>query len=209
VTVEIFENSDLLQSIIVASSSAILAVIAAYSMIESKKLRVATERMIAKAAEPIFAIEPDRYNENNNFEELFLVNYGPPASNIKVHCNWGQDLNVNETSKTFYIISLARDTYAKLELPIAEISRAGMKLNISADCLDSSGKKYSTVLAVDFGSPLKIKDSFAFQTSYWAVISGSLESIKQAVAAKQDKAMPDNQVEPETKKGKGISAKRK
>lgn len=129
----------------VAVGTIALAAVTFGFLIETRKIRIASQR-------PSFAIEPVIYDEHNNVKAVNLVNHGQTASNIKAVCMWGEKLETQVgAGNTHYILSLARDSRAVLEIPISEIISKGQVLKIEITCKDVADRNYKAIIRTDFG----------------------------------------------------------
>jgi hypothetical protein len=185
---------------VVLGATVVLAIITGLYMRETRKMRKATENMVAEAAntrkasqQPIFAVQPSNYlgvlNEppGENFRKLNLVNHGAPATDIIAEYAWLDQEGGGGSSRTTYIISLAKDGYAALDIPeleVVKIVKQRQFLQVKIKCKDAAGNDYSKVITNGLD---KIRDKnikIAYQNNNWQIIYDALDRIYHTLNTK-------------------------
>ncbi|AIF84153.1 hypothetical protein NTE_02098 [Candidatus Nitrososphaera evergladensis SR1] len=147
----------------------VLAIVAFFSLRESKKLRI-------EAQLPNFAVEPAQ-QFGDRMLRLNLVNNGQGASGIMARCNWGKDLYTLTNSKSTYILSLAKGGYAGLDVPIDQIKLNGEILKIMLECKDSSGQDYTAEVLLDFNKIQGSGITIAYQNNYFLTLYDAIKGV--------------------------------
>lgn len=170
-------------AIVVTVATAVLAVITLFYMLETRRLRITTDNMLKTSQQPSFALEPSQYLSSigeipgEKFLRLNLVNHGQTATDIIARCIWLPDSNSAGSSKDFYVISLAKDGYAGLDVPVEEIVRDRLLLKIEIKCKDAGGNDYSTVITNGLDKIRGTNTKMAYQNNYWFTIYDALDRI--------------------------------
>jgi hypothetical protein len=139
---------------------------------ESKKART----------EPIFALEPARYLTGMNeapgekFLQLHLVNHGAPATDITAEIGWFDHKGSAGSSRTFYILSLAKDAYAELSLDqhLDKITGERLYLRVKINCINAAGKPCEKIITNGLDKIRGTSIKIAAQYSYWRQVIDAL-----------------------------------
>lgn len=179
-------SPDLL-AIAVASAAIVLAIITLFYMLETRKMRLATEKMVKASQQPSFALEPNDYlgilgqKNSDNFTMLYLVNHGATATDITARCMWLDSENSGGSSKTFYILSLAKHGYAALDVPVQAIVSQRKFIKVEITCKDAAGEPYHAFVTNGLDKIRGTDTTMAYQNSIWFAIYDALNKISQKV----------------------------
>lgn len=160
-------DSTIVSAIIVGVPTAILAGITYKYMVETKRIREATQL-------PNFSIEPATYLVGGSFIFLNLVNSGRSATNIDVECSWGKTNHLDH-SKRFHVISLSTNGRANLDVPMTDIMKEKYCLKVDITCKDITMKEYKTSFDFNFD---RIDSELAYQHDPLERIAQALSEIK-------------------------------
>ena len=147
-----------------------------------------TANMRRAMQQPSFAVEPTAYDlgyaeksPGEKFTQLNLVNHGATATDITAKCTWqDSESGGGGGTQTFYIISLARDGYAGLEIPAEHLERIILQkqfLTIEITCNDAAGNAYSVVITNGLDKIRGTKIKLAYQNNNWKTIYAALNNI--------------------------------
>jgi hypothetical protein len=204
-TVTLQESGPDWATIVLMFTTVALAVITSLYMLETRRLRRETAQMVVEtrsmaeetkkariqAQLPIFAVEPGDFlwllgeSMPRDFSKLNLVNHGQTATDITVECSWLENAESAGSGRTFYILSLARNGFARLDLPTEEIVRKSLLLRVRIKCKDASGKDYETVITNGFDKIKGTSTKIAYQNNYWLMLYGVIKEVKEILRSKR------------------------
>jgi hypothetical protein len=164
-------------TIALAGATFVLALFTWRVLNETKKART----------EPIFALEPAGYltgvNEapGEKFLQLRLVNHGAPATDMKAEIGWFENEKSSGSSRTFYILSLAKDGYAELYLAehLNKITSEKLYIKVTINCKDAAGKDCQKIITNGLDKIRGTSIKMASQYSYWQRLVDALNHIAQ------------------------------
>ena len=91
----------------------------------------------------------------------------------------GLSENGGGSSQTFYIISLAKNGYAGLDVPVEKIVSGHKFIKVEINCKDASGEPYHAVITNGLD---KIQDTgakLAYQNNVWFTIYDAINRISR------------------------------
>jgi hypothetical protein len=168
-----FTDSVFLATIVLAAVTGVLVLITYFYLRETKLIRLAGQL-------PSFAIEPADW-ESSGAADLNLVNHGQTASNIFARCDWTKSFDLGGSSRTFFIMSLAKDGFAGLDVPYPVIIEEGLILKIQIECKDAAGNNYHTTILNDYAKIKGSSTTMAYQNNYNQSVHVALQDIKRSI----------------------------
>jgi hypothetical protein len=143
----------ILSSVILAAGTIALVVVTGYYAKETKRLRRIAEL-------PSFALRPSAVTLSGDLFNMYLVNTGQTATDIRIDCTWSGE------TKKIYIVSLSTNGYAYLpHVPVGPIASKGDKLTLDITCKDSGGNEYAVPkIEVDFDKIKKKEEKWLTST---------------------------------------------
>ncbi|MEW6603708.1 MAG: hypothetical protein AB1351_03335 [Thermoproteota archaeon] len=142
-------------------------------------MRKETQKMHIASQQPNFVIEPVLFNDKGGFDAINLVNHGQTATDISAHCiclDRGKKIVFEDT---FFIVSLAKDSRAILELPVENMLKEHFHLRVELQFRNITGNSDTKNIGYDFNREIR---KIAYQYSYEGSTNRVLKNIRDTMS---------------------------